>query len=152
MRPDHQGREFHWYLKGYAAMKKNASKDYLVVIESPKHYLSGYNVSIVCNLRKYFLYDNPVYYFYLKFYVGAYDSSLEWPFSKSVRVTAIHSRDENWTRTRTFYECLGDFDKLQRPDGNSYRSLAFLNSWSLNDLDMPGFVENGSLHLSFEVV
>uniref|UniRef100_A0A131XT70 Putative tnf receptor-associated factor n=1 Tax=Ixodes ricinus TaxID=34613 RepID=A0A131XT70_IXORI len=47
LRPDHQGNKFDWYLKGYAAMKKDAIWDDLVVAESPRHYLSGYNVSIV---------------------------------------------------------------------------------------------------------
>uniref|UniRef100_A0A6B0V8J9 Putative tnf receptor-associated factor n=1 Tax=Ixodes ricinus TaxID=34613 RepID=A0A6B0V8J9_IXORI len=51
MRPDHQGKEFHWHLKGLAAMKKEASEGELVVTESPRNYLSGYNVSVVCNLR-----------------------------------------------------------------------------------------------------
>uniref|UniRef100_A0A131XT74 Putative tnf receptor-associated factor n=1 Tax=Ixodes ricinus TaxID=34613 RepID=A0A131XT74_IXORI len=146
LRPDHQVKEFHWYLKGYAAMKKDASKGHLVVLESPRHYLSGYNVSTVCHFHK----CGDIIYckIYLKFYLGAYDSSLRWPFSKTVNVRVIHSWDGKLTCVST--KDPRNWDKLQRPDGNSYRSLLFLNIWSLHNLEMQGFVQNDSLHLSFE--
>ncbi|XP_029829916.2 TNF receptor-associated factor 4 [Ixodes scapularis] len=150
MCPDHQGKTLHWYLKGYAAMKNDASKNNFVVTESPRHYLSGYNVSIVCTFRKYGGFIDCK--FYLKLHLGAYDSSLEWPFRKTVNVRVIQSGDGKLTWVSTHDMSPRDFDKLQRPDRNSYRSLLYLNIWGLNDLEMHGFVENDSLHLSFEVV
>uniref|UniRef100_V5HNC1 Putative tnf receptor-associated factor 6-a n=1 Tax=Ixodes ricinus TaxID=34613 RepID=V5HNC1_IXORI len=150
MRPDHQGKEFHWHLKGLAAMKKEASEGELVVTESPKHYLSGYNVSFVCSLRKT---PNGVYcYFYLKLNIGAYDSSLEWPFRSNVYVSVIRSGDRKLNSTLTYLLPPRDIEKLQRPDGNSYRSLVCLNVCGLDSLESDRFVDNDSLHLSFEVV
>ncbi|KAM7297471.1 uncharacterized protein ISCGN_022622 [Ixodes scapularis] len=148
--PNHHEKEFYWHLKGLEAMKIEASDGCLVVTESPRRYLTGYNVSIVCNLEKTF--NDFVCHFYLRLYLGAYDSSLKWPFSKQVYVGVTRRLDNEMNRFSSSSLRRGNSEKLRRPDGNSYRGLVYLASLTLESLERRRFVDNDSLHMSFEVI
>uniref|UniRef100_A0A131XWL9 Putative tnf receptor-associated factor n=1 Tax=Ixodes ricinus TaxID=34613 RepID=A0A131XWL9_IXORI len=148
---DDQGKEFHWYLRGYTALRKQAGKDEGTVAESPRHYLSGYNVSIVCHLERAFGFSKVDCY--LKIYPGANDSSLGWPFSETVRVGVINSADRKKSDfERVDASMYKDARALQRPGGNPNKSFVFLKRWTLEYLEKHGFVEGDSLHLLLEVV
>uniref|UniRef100_A0A131XTY7 Putative tnf receptor-associated factor n=1 Tax=Ixodes ricinus TaxID=34613 RepID=A0A131XTY7_IXORI len=150
LRPDHPGKKFHWYLKGFTALESQAFADGVGRAESPPHYLSGYNVSIVCKIVLAFPFS--VYVdLYLKIHPGAYDSSLEWPFSKTVRVTFVHGRDANLSHSISVDMSISNDDELQRPNGNAYRSGAFLCSWELVNIKS-SFLQSDTVHLCFEVV
>uniref|UniRef100_A0A131XXR2 Putative tnf receptor-associated factor n=1 Tax=Ixodes ricinus TaxID=34613 RepID=A0A131XXR2_IXORI len=149
LRPDHQGKEFHWYLKGIAALMERARKGWLRISESPKHYLSGYLVSIECTPWN--SCGEMWYRFYLNIYPGAYDSTIEWPFSKTVRIGVI-STNRNFSLFETKEMSQRNGYALQRPDENSYkRSDAF---WVrlMKDIEFHGFFESDTLHVHLEVV
>uniref|UniRef100_A0A131XW98 Putative tnf receptor-associated factor n=1 Tax=Ixodes ricinus TaxID=34613 RepID=A0A131XW98_IXORI len=151
LRPDHQGKKFHWYLKGFAALQKQSRRNGCAVVESPRHYLSGYNVSIECSFQCGFALS-PVMLI-LKVYPGAYDSSLEWPFSKTVKVGIIHGTDENLSSFRSEIVCPTIPYKLRRPQGNpNDRPLRFSHWETWYYLEKRGYVESDTLHLSLEVV
>uniref|UniRef100_A0A147BKT5 Putative tnf receptor-associated factor n=1 Tax=Ixodes ricinus TaxID=34613 RepID=A0A147BKT5_IXORI len=150
LRPDHRGKKFHWYLKGFAALEEQAIEDGSAIAESPQHYLSGYNVSIVCKIEWEVFYSDV--HMYLKIHPGAYDSSLEWPFSKTVRVRFVHSEDGNLSLSFSVDMSVSNGDELQRPNGNSYRSGAFLKVLKLENIKRSGFVKRDTVHLCFKVV
>ncbi|XP_040072723.1 uncharacterized protein LOC115328780 [Ixodes scapularis] len=152
MRPDHQGKLFYWHLKGLAAMKEDANSCYLVVTESPRHYLSGYNVSIVCRVvpsESDFCCD-----LYLKLHLGDNDSSLKWPFRRRIRVSGIRNMNQKRYRLKKYSFDLDPpyYENFKRPDGSSYSTLERFSSLMLDRLERDGFVDNNSLHLYFEVM
>uniref|UniRef100_V5IJB9 Putative activation of mapk involved in innate immune response n=1 Tax=Ixodes ricinus TaxID=34613 RepID=V5IJB9_IXORI len=117
LRPDHQRKKFHWYLKGFAALKERARRKKLFEkTESPKHNLSGNNVSLECKLQ---IVQNMCFLsLRLKIYPGAHDSSLEWPFSKSVRVEVIHSTNNTLTRFKKSGCESGEFKRFEEASRN----------------------------------
>ncbi|KAG0443769.1 hypothetical protein HPB47_014549, partial [Ixodes persulcatus] len=148
LRPDHQGKKFHWYLKEVADLVLRAGYNVIRTIESPKHYLSGYNVSLKCDHRK--ICNHIFLRLFLKIYPGAYDSSLQWPFSTSVRVELIHSTNRRYNLFKTVHVNLGYSNGLQRPLGSSDQYTAFLVEWPLEDRQMYSFVKSDQLHFSLE--
>ncbi|XP_040066452.1 TNF receptor-associated factor 6-like [Ixodes scapularis] len=150
LHPDHRGKKFHWYLRGFTALEEQALEDEAAAAESPRHYLSGYNVSILCSIEWEDFFCNV--YMYLEIYRGAYDSSLEWPFSKTVSVRFVHSVDENLSLSFSVDTSICNGDELQRPNENSHRSGAFLKELKLEDIKKYGFVKRDTVHLYFEVV
>ncbi|CAN8007521.1 unnamed protein product [Ixodes pacificus] len=147
--PDHRRKKFDWYFKGFDALMYRAL-DGNAEAESPRHYLSGYNVSLECFLTH--PTDFLSFRFYLKVYPGAYDSSLEWPFSKTVRVGLINSADKNLS----FFKTVDMNQKVpstwERPEGKVSRSELFFYEWERGFLENSGFVKSDTLHLCFEVV
>uniref|UniRef100_A0A131XUC8 Putative tnf receptor-associated factor n=1 Tax=Ixodes ricinus TaxID=34613 RepID=A0A131XUC8_IXORI len=147
--PDYQEKEFRWCLKGFAALMARARKRF-VLLESPKHYLSGYLVSIECGLRNYS--DAIWLAFYLKIYPGAYDSMLQWPFSKTVTIGVIHSTDESLRCLDRVEMSERNGNALERPEQNSYKCSRPLWNCSLDYLEYFGLVECDTVHVCLEVV
>ncbi|CAN7944500.1 unnamed protein product [Ixodes pacificus] len=149
--PDLQEKEFHWYLKGFAALRELGKKYFWPFRESPRFYLSGYNVSIEC--RPQVTPNLTTLSLYLKFYPETNDSSLQWPFTKTVKVGLIHSRDERLSRfVRVDMGRRDIYDLQQDLIGNSNQSFQFFHKWTLQDVEMDGFVESNTVHFCFEVV
>uniref|UniRef100_A0A131XWM8 Putative tnf receptor-associated factor n=1 Tax=Ixodes ricinus TaxID=34613 RepID=A0A131XWM8_IXORI len=151
VRPPQQGRKFHWYLQGIAARTDQVKRNRELSTESPRHYLIGYNVSLECL----FLRGSGCVClrFRLKFYPGAYDSSIQWPFGRILKVRLIHSADENLSQRYTVD--VGKHTSALRPKGEPSKSLEFDPQWKLWNLEDPqrcGFIEDDTLHLSLEIV
>ncbi|XP_002411875.3 uncharacterized protein LOC8036444 [Ixodes scapularis] len=148
--PDHQGKEFHWYLKGFAALRKQATEKGRAESESPLQYVSGYNVSIVCHLER-GMHGYIQFLFELNVYPGAYDSSLEWPFRKTVRVGVIHGTDKKKSIFRRANASVSKGDRaFLRPQRNSKESFVCLALKNLEYIEKYGFVRNDTLHLFLE--
>uniref|UniRef100_A0A131XWP0 Putative tnf receptor-associated factor n=1 Tax=Ixodes ricinus TaxID=34613 RepID=A0A131XWP0_IXORI len=147
LRPYHQGNTFHWYLKGFAALIEAARMIGLVQTESPRHYLSGYNMSVGCSFID-TVFGTVTFHF--NFYPGSYDSSLQWPFCKAVRIGVIYSADGNLSRFSTID--MSKDDGLKKAEGAPCRSGGYTQPWSLLGLECSGFVESDTLHFSFEFV
>uniref|UniRef100_V5I3Z0 Putative activation of mapk involved in innate immune response n=1 Tax=Ixodes ricinus TaxID=34613 RepID=V5I3Z0_IXORI len=155
LHPDHQGNTFHWYLKGFAALSKAARKNRSVQTESPRHYLSGYNMSVGCtfedpNFDFDFGLEVPNLFFHFNFYPESSDSSLERLLRKNVTFGIIHSADENLSKGWGID--LIDDDVLKMAEEAPWRSYRFMSPWGLGDLERSGFVESDTLHFSFEFV
>ncbi|CAN7947621.1 unnamed protein product, partial [Ixodes pacificus] len=148
--PGHQGKEFHWYLKGFAALRKQATEKGRAESESPRQYVSGYNVSIVCHLERGHGYIQ--FFFELNVYPGAYDSSLEWPFRKTVRVGVIHGTDKKKSIFRRANASVSKGDSaFLRPQRNPKEGFVCLALKNLDYIEKYGFVRNDTLHLFLEL-
>ncbi|KAM7297137.1 hypothetical protein ISCGN_022290 [Ixodes scapularis] len=122
LHPDHQGREFHWYLEGIVALMERARKKVFATTESPKHYLSGYLVSIKCDLG-YYADDIYMLHFRLRIHPGAYDSKLEWPFSKTVRhMHAVYDTKRREARAKALGRTLKEEEGAAYVDAAEYKT------------------------------
>ncbi|CAN8015452.1 unnamed protein product [Ixodes persulcatus] len=118
------------------------------VENGPFLYVRGYRVRhIICLLR-----NNEQLYLgiYLRFVQGANDSMLEWPFSMTYTLGAIHPKDK--TRRKILkIEASKYPDQLQMPKDGGNFGAGTDNLSTANELERDEFVKDDSLHFFLQV-
>ncbi|XP_040356436.1 TNF receptor-associated factor 6 [Ixodes scapularis] len=143
-------KEFHWYLKGWEDLKKNASHVQPTNIDSPLQYVCGYNVCIRILLQRFP--SNTHLAMGMCIHPGVNDSKLEWPFSKTYTLGVIHPKDKAKRNIgKVDASKYSDDPRFQMPKqgGNICFGKIF---GAANELECEGFVIGDSLHcfLQFE--
>uniref|UniRef100_A0A131XZN8 Putative tnf receptor-associated factor n=1 Tax=Ixodes ricinus TaxID=34613 RepID=A0A131XZN8_IXORI len=141
-----QENQFHWYLKGFSGLRERAIRKRYLGFESYKRYLGEYNVSIVCTVFKGA--GGVFICLSLKIHPGCFDSKLEWPFNKTVRVGAVHPTKG----CDIYFEILAEKCVLQRPVENSSECSRALWEQNVDSLYEDGFVEWDKVHVLLELV
>ncbi|KAG0442361.1 hypothetical protein HPB47_015730 [Ixodes persulcatus] len=86
-------RRVHWYIEGWADLKKKALEGGLQSLNSPTRAIYGYSVSQVFQLD---LKDgNDRFGCFMRIHPGKQDLQLEWPFRKVYTVGVIHPKDQS---------------------------------------------------------
>ncbi|XP_042146645.1 TNF receptor-associated factor 6-like [Ixodes scapularis] len=144
-------KDFHWYLKGWEDLKKNASDVQLTNIDSPIHYVCGYNVCIRIRLEG--LLGQTLLKLFICIHPGVNDSKLEWPFSKTYTLGVIHPKDKA-KRKILQVDASKHSDKasFQMPKQGGNVGLRTVTWSTADELECEGFVIGDSLHcfLQFE--
>ncbi|CAN8015450.1 unnamed protein product [Ixodes persulcatus] len=141
-------KELHWYLKGWEGIKKSVFNEGLTRTESPFMYVCGYNVCL--RLEFPIVHSS---FFYMCIHPGVNDSKLEWPFSKTYTLGAIHPKDKTKRKIRKIdaskYSCDTGF---QMPEQGVIPHFGYaLPLGSVKKLEREGFVNDDSLHFFLQV-
>ncbi|CAN7985899.1 unnamed protein product [Ixodes pacificus] len=141
-------KEFHWYFNGWEALKKEASEEMSAVVYGPSLYVRGYRVRYVISLLK----KNEQLYLgiYLRIVPGAHDSMLEWPFSMTYTLGAIHPKDK--TKRQIFkIDASKTPDRLRMPKDGGIVGAGTDTLSTANELERDEFVKDDSLPFFLQV-
>ncbi|XP_037581952.1 uncharacterized protein LOC119465226 isoform X2 [Dermacentor silvarum] len=136
-------------LKGLKAIKECVNFDGFYDYNGERMYLSGYHILGGVKLVKGD--ESVTVHLRLKLLKGVNDDSLEWPFYREFKLSALHPLS-NQERSCVYlaFRSITHFGK-PGPVGN--KALFFLErSLSLDDLEREGYVANDKLRLALELI
>ncbi|KAH9380060.1 hypothetical protein HPB48_001712 [Haemaphysalis longicornis] len=142
-----------WVVRGWAALKGKATLQGQAWDYSQPRYFHGYHLSPAITVKKDREGDLTVH-MGLRMAVGTNDDHLEWPFTKTCRLTFVHCGYRAGARSLTFApdpeqtnEC------LNRPEGATHGGVCLAGDYCLaRDLENEGYVSADEIRVRFEVL
>ncbi|XP_040072402.1 uncharacterized protein LOC120844606 [Ixodes scapularis] len=142
----------HWYIAGWADLKKKALEVALRSLNSLTTWaIYGYSVSLVFKL--YIKESNGWIVCFMRIHLGEQDLQLEWPFRKVYRAGVIHPKDQSNEISRMVNPGNGEDECQQcflrpkeKPNVACGADLA-----TAEKLETGGFIQNNTLHMFLEV-
>ncbi|XP_040072385.2 uncharacterized protein LOC115332499 [Ixodes scapularis] len=141
----------HWYIEGWADLKKKALEGGLQ-LDSPTWTIYDYSVSQLFELDLEEGQDRVGCY--MKICSGKQDLQLEWPFSKVFTIGVIHPKDQS--KVISYMINPGDCrDELQRsflrPKERANVACGAQNLTTAKELEKGGFIQSNTLHMFLEI-
>ncbi|XP_040072394.1 uncharacterized protein LOC115332514 [Ixodes scapularis] len=141
----------HWFIEGWADLKKKALEVGLHSLNSPTMTIYGYSVSQVFKLC--LKEGNDRIGCFMRIHPGKQDLELEWPFRKVYRVGVIHPKDQSNVISCTVNPGNGEDEHQQcylRPKENPNVACG-ADLTTAEKLETGGFVQSNTLHVFLEV-
>ncbi|XP_070383014.1 TNF receptor-associated factor 6-B-like isoform X3 [Dermacentor albipictus] len=140
---------YEFMAKGYEAMKKRAYSEGFHRCSEEAIYLSGYHVSPGVRFKK--AGDQVLLHPTIQLHKGVIDEFLQWPFSRNIGVTVKHPSQSK--QCQKVWNIDGKLQFFGKPGetGND-GAFASIISFSLNDLEGEGYVEDDKLHIVWELL
>ncbi|CAN8029316.1 unnamed protein product [Ixodes persulcatus] len=142
----------HWYIEGWADLKKKALEGELQRLDSPTRSMYDYNVCqrVVLERKN----DGVNLGCFMQIHTGKMDLQLEWPFRKVYVVGVIHPKDQSNVISKTINpdDCSDENrGHFLRPKGNGIYAYGTRNLTTAETLEKGGFIESDTLHVFLEV-
>uniref|UniRef100_A0A131Y680 Putative tnf receptor-associated factor 6 n=1 Tax=Ixodes ricinus TaxID=34613 RepID=A0A131Y680_IXORI len=143
----------HWYIEGWADLKKKALERGFQSLNSPTRAIYGYSVSQVFELD--LKEGNDRIGCFMRIHPGKQDLQLEWPFRKVYTVGVIHPKDNSNVISDTLNPAdATDEDRkccFLRPKEKGNDSYGVTILTTAEKLETGGFIESDTLHVFLEV-
>ncbi|CAN7951681.1 unnamed protein product [Ixodes pacificus] len=141
----------HWYIEGWADLKKKALEGGLQ-LDSPTRTIYGYSVSQVfqLDLKK----SQGRVGCYMKICSGKHDLQLEWPFCKVYTVGVIHPKNQSNVVSHIINpgDCKDELqDCFLRPKEKANFACGPQNLTTAKELEKGGFIQSNTLHMFLEI-
>ncbi|CAN8029291.1 unnamed protein product, partial [Ixodes persulcatus] len=142
----------HWYIEGWADLKKKALEVGLQSLDSPTKAVYDYSVSQVfqLNLKE----GKDRVGCFMKICPGKQDLQLEWPFRKVYTVGVIHPKDQSKEISYMVNpgNCKDDQQHcFLRPKEKANVAYGTQDLTAAETLETGGFIESNTLHVFLEV-
>ncbi|XP_040357259.1 uncharacterized protein LOC115324411 [Ixodes scapularis] len=141
----------HWYIEGWADLKKQVLESGFKQLVGPKSNMYSYSVCQEVTLKRK---TNGVFLAcFMMIHPGDHDLQLEWPFRKVYTLGIIHPKDPSNVISRKInpVKCA---DNLQhcflRPKGEENRGCG-RNLTTAGKLETDGFIQSDTLHVFLEI-
>uniref|UniRef100_V5GXQ1 Putative activation of mapk involved in innate immune response n=1 Tax=Ixodes ricinus TaxID=34613 RepID=V5GXQ1_IXORI len=145
-------KRVHWYIEGWADLKKKALERGLKSLNSPKRNMYGYSVSQDFELDLKEGKDNIGCF--MQIHPGKQDLQLEWPFRKVYTVGVIHPKDQSNVISQMVNpgNCKDGFQQcFLRPKEKANFACGTRTLTTAEKLETGGFIQSNTLHLFLEI-
>uniref|UniRef100_V5IF25 Putative activation of mapk involved in innate immune response n=1 Tax=Ixodes ricinus TaxID=34613 RepID=V5IF25_IXORI len=145
-------KRVHWYIEGWADVKKKELQGGLLSLESPPRAVYGYTISqtIDLDLKN----GGDRIGCYMRIHPGKQDLQLEWPFRKVYTVGVIHPKDQSNVISQMVKpgNCKDGFQQcFLRPKEKANFACGTRTLTTAEKLETGGFIQSNTLHLFLEI-
>ncbi|CAN8011605.1 unnamed protein product [Ixodes pacificus] len=142
----------HWYIEGWADLKKKALEGVLQLLDSPTRTIYGYSVSQVFQLDLKEGKDRMGCF--MRICPGKQDLQLEWPFRKVYTVGVIHPKDQSNVVSYMANpgKCEDEHQHcFLRPKEKANVACGTQTLTTTEKLETGGFIQSNTLHMFLEI-